>query len=127
MNGPVRPYVITGGRSRPSRNVQALEDLALESLVSVDPAAEPGGLLDEEAGLNREHRRILALCRQLLSVAEVAAHLGLPLGVVKVLVGDLWDLGAVQVLPPAVPPVRQAERLPATLLEEVLVGLRQLR
>ncbi len=53
----------------------------------------------------------------------MAAHLGLPLGVVKVLVGDLWDLGAVQVLPP----VPQAERLPATLLEEVLVGLRQLR
>ncbi|MCX5211426.1 DUF742 domain-containing protein [Kitasatospora sp. NBC_00240] len=114
MSNPVRPYVITGGRSRPSR-----ESLALESLLSVSPDLPelPDG------ALNREHQRILTLCRSLLSVAEVAAHLGLPLVVVKVLVGDLWDLGAVQVLPPA----PQAERLPATLLEEVLVGLRQLR
>ncbi|AUG79011.1 hypothetical protein CFP65_4257 [Kitasatospora sp. MMS16-BH015] len=116
MSGPVRPYVITGGRSRPSRNV-----LALESLVAAVPAAE---LPDPEAaGLGREHLRILGLARELLSVAEIAAHLRLPLGVVKVLLGDLWDLGAVHVRPP----VEQAERLPATLLEEVLVGLRQLR
>ncbi|MBO1420223.1 DUF742 domain-containing protein [Streptomyces sp. FH025] len=115
MSGPVRPYVITGGRSRPTRS-----DLAIESLVHALP--EPPEL-PEHALLNREHRRILGICRSLLSVAEVAAHLGLPLGVVKVLVGDLWDLGAVQVLPP----VPQAERLPTTLLEEVLVGLRQLR
>ncbi|MGW3040524.1 DUF742 domain-containing protein [Kitasatospora sp. NPDC001159] len=115
MSGPVRPYVITGGRSRPTR-----VDLAIESLVSA--LSEPPELPEHDV-LNREHRRILGLCHSLLSVAEVAAHLGLPLGVVKVLVGDLWDLGAVQVLPP----VPQAERLPTTLLEEVLVGLRQLR
>ncbi|MFJ9951349.1 DUF742 domain-containing protein [Kitasatospora sp. NPDC091207] len=115
MNGPVRPYVITGGRSRPTRAA-----LAVESLVSALPDRPE---LPEDSLLNREHQRILELCRSLLSVAEVAAYLGLPLGVVKVLVGDLWDLGAVQVLPP----VPQAERLPATLLEEVLVGLRQLR
>ncbi len=114
MSSPVRPYVITGGRSLPSRASLALESLLCTSSDGPEPAAE---------SLNREHRRILALCRSLLSVAEVAAHLGLPLGVVKVLVGDLWDLGAVQVLPPA----PQAERLPTTLLEEVLVGLRQLR
>ncbi|MER5639765.1 DUF742 domain-containing protein [Kitasatospora sp. NPDC002227] len=114
MNGPVRPYVITGGRSRPSRNV-----LALESLVCAAPAV----VTTADSGLGREHRRILALCRELLSVAEIAAHLALPLGVVKVLIGDLWDLGAVQVRPP----VERAERLPATLLEEVLLGLRQLR
>ncbi|GJF32367.1 hypothetical protein KNE206_50670 [Kitasatospora sp. NE20-6] len=122
MSGPVRPYVITGGRSRPSRNV-----LALESLVSAVPGADTSG-----AELNREHRRILALCGSLLAVAEISAHLHLPLSVVKVLVGDLWDLGAVHVLPPATavhrsPDVPRAERLPTALLEEVLVGLRQLR
>ncbi|MFD7416110.1 DUF742 domain-containing protein [Kitasatospora purpeofusca] len=113
--GPVRPYVITGGRSRPTR-----AELAFESLVVALPDRPE---LPEHVLLNREHRRILDLCHSLLSIAEVSAHLGLPLGVVKVLVGDLWDLGAVQVLPP----VPQAERLPTTLLEEVLVGLRQLR
>ncbi|MFD9123745.1 DUF742 domain-containing protein [Kitasatospora sp. NPDC059571] len=122
MSGPVRPYVITGGRSRPSRNV-----LALESLVSAVPGADTTG-----AELNREHQRIVALCARLLSIAEIAAHLHLPLSVVKVLVGDLWDVGAVQVLPPATavhgsPDPTQAGRLPTTLLEEVLVGLRQLR
>ncbi|AUY50366.1 MULTISPECIES: DUF742 domain-containing protein [Streptomycetaceae] len=115
MTGPVRPYVITGGRSRPTRAA-----LAVESLVSALPDRPE---LPEDALLSREHHRILDLCRSLLSIAEVAAHLRLPLGIVKVLVGDLWDLGTVQVLPP----VPQAERLPATLLEEVLVGLRQLR
>ncbi|MEV4560409.1 DUF742 domain-containing protein [Kitasatospora sp. NPDC049285] len=111
--GPVRPYVITGGRSRPSRNV-----LEFESLVRSVPGAqlEPGAL-------NREQQALLTICRELLSIAEVAAHLGLPISVVKVLVGDLWDLGAVQV----VPPVRPAERAPTALLEEVLVGLRALR
>ncbi|MFD0529425.1 DUF742 domain-containing protein [Kitasatospora arboriphila] len=91
----------------------------------------PGADLGE-AELNREHQRILALCGRLLAIAEIAAHLHLPLSVVKVLVGDLWDLGAVQVLPPATavhrsPDVPQADRLPTSLLEEVLVGLRQLR
>lgn len=100
--------------------------LALESLVSTAPAAGLGDLPDLDAdgtGLNREHLRILELCGELLSVAEIAAYLSLPLGVVKVLIGDLWDLGAVHVRPP----VQQAERLPSTLLEEVLLGLRQLR
>ncbi|MFC5640812.1 DUF742 domain-containing protein [Kitasatospora cinereorecta] len=105
--------MITGGRSRPSRNV-----LALESLVSTVPGAQPDATV-----LNREQQSILSVCRRLLSLAEVAAHLHLPISVVKVLVGDLWDLGAVQVLPPA----PQTDRLSTTLLEEVLVGLRQLR
>ncbi|KIQ63180.1 hypothetical protein TR51_30970 [Kitasatospora griseola] len=111
--GPVRPYVITGGRSRAGRNV-----LEFESLVRT----VPGAAVDRTA-LNREQQAILGLCRELLSIAEVAAHLGLPISVLKVLVGDLLDLGAVQVLPP----VRQAEQVPLALLEEVLVGLRQLR
>ncbi|MFJ1757531.1 DUF742 domain-containing protein [Kitasatospora sp. NPDC088134] len=111
--GPVRPYVITGGRSRAGRGA-----LEFESLVRTVPGA---GV--DPVTVNREQRTILVLCRELLSVAEVAAHLGLPISVSKVLVGDLWELGAVQVLPP----VRPAERAPAGLLEEVLVGLRQLR
>ncbi|MEV4615171.1 DUF742 domain-containing protein [Kitasatospora sp. NPDC049258] len=118
MSGPVRPYVITGGRSRPGRPA-----LAIESLVSAVPAAALDPDLLPGDTLNREHQRILTLCRDLLSVAEIAAYLGLPVSVVRVLVDDLWDLGAVQVRPPA----PQADLLPTTLLEEVLVGLRQLR
>ncbi|MEV7215959.1 DUF742 domain-containing protein [Kitasatospora cineracea] len=111
--GPVRPYVITGGRSRAGRNV-----LEFESLVRTVP-----GVAVDPMVVNREQLEILEICRELLSIAEVAAHLGLPISVLKVLVGDLWELGAVQVLPPA----RPAERAPLALIEEVLVGLRQLR
>ncbi|MFD8483387.1 DUF742 domain-containing protein [Kitasatospora sp. NPDC059673] len=92
--------------------------LEFESLVRT----VPGAAVDRSA-MNREQQAILGLCRELLSIAEVAAHLGLPISVLKVLLGDLLDLGAVQVLPP----VRQAEQVPLSLLEEVLVGLRQLR
>ncbi|MFJ1708674.1 DUF742 domain-containing protein [Kitasatospora sp. NPDC088346] len=118
MSGPVRPYVITGGRSGSDR-----PGLAIESLVQALPAAglDPDLLAGDH--LNREHQRILTLCHDLLSVAEIAAHLRLPVSVVRVLVDDLRDLGAVQVRPPA----RQTDRLSTALLEEVLVGLRQLR
>lgn len=113
MTGPVRPYVITGGRIPACRSL-----LAVESLVSAVPAAAP----DPDA-VNQEQRRILTLCRSLLSVAEISAHLRLPISVVSVLVGDLRELGAVQVLPPA----PRSKTLPDALLEEVLVGLRQRR
>ncbi|MFB7947325.1 DUF742 domain-containing protein [Kitasatospora phosalacinea] len=111
--GPVRPYVITGGRTRANRDV-----LEFESLLRTVP-----GVAVDPMVVNREQLAVLEMCRELLSVAEVAAHLGLPISVLKVLVGDLWELGAVQVLPPA----RPAERAPLALIEEVLVGLRQLR
>jgi len=74
----VRPYTVTGGRTRPSG-----VELPLEALVQRSGNPPP-------AGLQLERRRIVELCDdRLLSVAEVAAHLSLPLGVVRVLVSDL--------------------------------------
>jgi Protein of unknown function (DUF742) len=46
-------------------------------------------------------RAIGALCRDILSIAEVSAHLHLPLGVVRVLVGDMADEHLVMVHRPA--------------------------
>lgn len=110
--GPVPPYVITGGRSRPSR-------ASLTLLTLVMAANTPEQLPDD---LAPEHRRIVALCRRLRSVAEVAAHLGLPVSVAKVLIADLLDGGHVLVRHSAT-----AERGPdRSVLENVLVGLRQL-
>jgi hypothetical protein len=106
----VRPYALTRGRTRPGRS-----DLPLEALVrAVAGATDPLG--------TAERRRILDLTReQILSVAELSAHLSLPLGVVRVLVGDLADEGLVVVhtgSPTAAPPAANLK-----VLESVLDGI----
>lgn len=73
----VRPFIITGGRTRPLR-----EGLRVETLVRATPAAL-------SAPLEFERRAIVELCQEPLSVAEVAATLSLPLGIARVLIADL--------------------------------------
>ncbi|MFI0739971.1 DUF742 domain-containing protein [Streptomyces sp. NPDC021100] len=119
--GPVRPYVITGGRVAPSRDSLALETLvvAAESAGTTGAAASAG---EHTSDLGPECAEILDLCVRLLSVAEVAAHLRQPVAVIKVLLADLLDAGLVV----ARPPVTAADRHDPALLKEVLDGLRQL-
>jgi hypothetical protein len=108
----VRPYALTGGRTRPKR------DYPIEALVKTD--------LDRVAGGFRspEESAIAELCTESRSVAEVAALLRLPIGVVRVLVADLADRGVVQV---HTRPSADADSRPdAVLLERVLSGLRDL-
>ena len=108
----VRPYARTGGRTHSDHN------LALEALVSTsDDGRRYRGVR------SIEHRRICDLCLDTRSVAEIAAHLRLPLGVVKVLVGDMADLGLVL--------IHQTElilgdRSSREFMERVLQGLRAL-
>ncbi|MET8995253.1 DUF742 domain-containing protein [Amycolatopsis sp. NPDC004169] len=108
----VRPYARTGGRTRSDHN------LALEALVSTsDDGRRYRGVRSVE------HRRICDLCLDTRSVAEIAAHLRLPLGVVKVLVGDMADIGLVL--------IHQTElilgdRSSREFMERVLAGLRAL-
>jgi hypothetical protein len=77
--GPlVRPYAITGGRTRTEQPELDLITLVVASKRrSSRTATEP------------ESVKILGLCQSPISVAEISAHLDLPLGVVKVLLGDL--------------------------------------
>ncbi|MHC0433674.1 DUF742 domain-containing protein [Streptomyces sp. O3] len=103
----VRPYVITRGRA-----ASDIEPLAWESLVMATDAAFP-------ASLQPEHRAILRHCQGLLSVAEVAAHIGQPSSVVQVLLSDLLRWGLIVTRPP-IPP---AERADVTMLRKVLDGL----
>jgi hypothetical protein len=79
----VRPFVITGGRTRAND-----ASLRMETLVHT-PLSGFGGPGAGRAGLTFEHARIVELCREPSSVAEVAAELGVPLGVATVLVADL--------------------------------------
>jgi hypothetical protein len=87
----VRPYTVTGGRTRSSSVHLPLEALveAVDVRTGAATASAPGGA---------EQRRILSLTDgRYLSVAELSAHLHLPLGVVRVLVGDLSAAGLVVV------------------------------
>ncbi|GEL21423.1 hypothetical protein PSU4_03770 [Pseudonocardia sulfidoxydans NBRC 16205] len=108
-SGPsVRPYMLTGGRTR------APVELGLETLVGVRPDAGP-------TAPSPAHRAVLDRCRVPCSVAEVAATTGVPLGVVRVLIGDVVVAGTVQVHGPATAaPPEQG------LLARVVDGLRRL-
>lgn len=78
--GPVvRPYTLTGGRSRPFTS-------GLNMLTYVEALYAPDADL---VGLQPEQRAILEMTRTATTVAELAARLDLPVGVVRVLVGDL--------------------------------------
>ncbi|MFE0702397.1 DUF742 domain-containing protein [Streptomyces sp. NPDC058872] len=116
--GPlVRPYAMTGGRTRPGPSSVRFDLIAL---VVVDDA--PPGPAEEEL-LGPEHRSLLALCRaETSSVAELAADADLPVGVVRVLLGDLLTSGFVRVSRPVPPAQLPDERI----LREVIDGLRAL-
>lgn len=51
--------------------------------------------------LEPEHLRLLAGCRQPITVADLASDVDLPLDVVRVLLGDLIDGGLARVSTPA--------------------------
>ena len=107
---PVRPYVMTSGRAHPSRNT-----IRPETLLVVDPD------MPSPVTAGRQQRALLDICRGVLSLAEVAAHLRLPVSLVVVIASDLVDAGHLS--------IRSAPRhsLPsAELLEKVLDGLRRL-
>ncbi|MGV9561315.1 DUF742 domain-containing protein [Streptomyces sp. NPDC003480] len=116
--GPlVRPYAMTGGRTRPGPTGVPFDLIALVSLETGAPDA------DCDTSLGPEHRALLDRCRiETQSVAELAADTDLPVGVVRVLVGDLLERGCVRVSRPVPPAQLPDERI----LREVIAGLRAL-
>lgn len=115
-SGPVvRPYAVTGGRTEPAA------DEMLDLLTVVVGTGQPAAA-DDPARLTPEHRKILSLCGQQITVADLAADIALPLGVVRVLLADLILQGAITV-------VRQrpaGQRTGNDVLQEILNGLRAL-
>ncbi|MFL6142894.1 MAG: DUF742 domain-containing protein [Labedaea sp.] len=110
--GMVRPYSWTGGRTRSS------VDLRIEALVTTTERGD-----DTESLGHTEHRAVADLCREPRSVAEVATLLGVPLGVAKVLLGDMATLGLVVVHRTTTGGANKAH---LRLMERVLSGLRRL-
>ncbi|WP_308169932.1 DUF742 domain-containing protein [Acrocarpospora catenulata] len=107
----VRPYVMTRGR------VEARAKLDLITLAVT--IRQTTGV---EVGLDPEHLTIVRLCRRPLSVAEIAAHLDLPAGTVRVLLGDLLDRGFIMLQEPA----PEVDVLDERMYRAVLDGLRAL-
>lgn len=120
--GPlIRPYAMTGGRTSSGPGGTRFDVIALVTLVTEGPGADDDA--STEGDLGPEHRAIVELCRaEVQSVAELAAGTDLPVGVVRVLVGDLLESGRVSVRSP-VPPTRLPD---GRILREVIDGLRAL-
>ncbi|MET7388506.1 DUF742 domain-containing protein [Streptomyces sp. NPDC005385] len=115
--GPVvRPYAMTRGRTT-SAGQHRLDLIAV--VVTEQHADDP----EADHSLSPEHVDIVELCRDApQSVAELAAELDLPIGVVRVLIGDLVADEMVHVTRP-VPP---AELPDESILRDVISGLRAL-
>ena len=79
--GLLRPYVLTGGRTRATG-----EDLDIETIVSTASHIAP-------SNLNLERERIATLCKEPCSIAELASHLDLPLGVARFLASEMVTAG----------------------------------
>jgi hypothetical protein len=108
----VRPYAWTGGRTTSHYRLE------IETLLST---AEHYHSADDS--VSSECHAVAALCFQPRSVAEVAALLRMPLGVAKVLAGDLAGMGLLVVHQTA---SLSGDHPDLTLMERVLSGLRRL-
>jgi hypothetical protein len=108
----VRSYVLTGGRTRSGT------DLPLETMVRVTTLGTSAA-----PRLALERKKIVSLAADPLSLAEISAHLSIPLGVARVLVGDMVEEGLLDSHKPA---VEKGERPDVALLEKVLDGLQTL-
>jgi hypothetical protein len=95
----VRPVIVTRGRTRPLH-----DGLRIETLVEALPAAL-------SAPLQFEQRQIVELAQSPVSLAEVAARLGVPLGVARVLIADLFTGKYISLHEPTELPVHVIERI----------------
>jgi hypothetical protein len=109
--GPVvRPYALTGGRTRPTG-----ETIDLLALVGSTDA------MVDEFLLEPEYLAVIRQCRQPKPVADLASDLDLPLGVVRILLSDMREQGLIVIRPPA-----RSRLTDPKLLKDVADALRKL-
>lgn len=95
----IRPFMVTGGRTRPLH-----DGLKLETMVYAQPAAL-------SAPLQFEQRKAIELAQEAISVAELASQLDLPIGVARVLIADLYTGNYVSLREPKELPTQTIERI----------------
>jgi uncharacterized protein DUF742 len=107
----VRPYAVTGGRTKPRTQLEIEAMVAAAHYEARDLSV-----------LSPECQAILRFCRDWRSVAEISAVLRMPLGVARILIADMAAEGLVRIQQ-----LDHAEGRPdVQLLERVLSGLRRL-
>jgi hypothetical protein len=110
--GPVvRPYALIGGLARPSGQRLDLLDMVR--------AARRGA--QEPPQLSPEQAELLQRCQMPAPIAELAADLDLPVGVIRILVCDLRERGLV-----TIHRTQPAAFSDLKILQEVVDGLRRL-
>jgi Protein of unknown function (DUF742) len=108
----VRPYAVTRGRTEPRR------DIAIEAILVTTVRGR-----QEARFAGRDKQLIASLCDgRAQSLAEIAAHTRMPLGVSRVLVADMVADGLLALHNPL--EAQAGDRM--ELLERVLSGLRRL-
>lgn len=109
--GPVvRPYALTGGRTRPTGEIIDLLALVASTNATMD-----------ELLLQPEYVAVIRQCRQPKPVADLASDLDLPLGVVRIMLSDMRDQGLVVIRPPL-----RSRMSDPKLLKDVADALRKL-
>jgi hypothetical protein len=108
----IRPYTMTAGRTQPTHT-----EIELETLVVTTALGDRS-----MPTLPLERKSIGQLCRSFQSVAEIAARLGIPVNVTRILVGEMADDGLVQVYRPGA----EHSAIDQALLERILRGLEAL-
>lgn len=86
LAGIVRPYALTRGRT------QSSVDLPVEAIIEQTDRGR-----DRDWSGDSQLAALVRACSTRTSVAEISAALELPLGVVRVLLGDLVDQGHVRI------------------------------
>jgi hypothetical protein len=109
----VRPYALTSGRT------ESAVDLPIEATLEVQPSAKTATWPEGDLS-----GRIIELCAASQSVAEVSAKLHIPLGVARVLLGDLISAGHLKTRATISENTTTDER--RDLIERTLSGLRAL-
>ncbi|WP_165960624.1 DUF742 domain-containing protein [Actinocrispum wychmicini] len=109
----VRPYAWTGGRT------ETAYDLPMEALISTNRAT----LQRLGSRMTVDHRAVTDLCQMTRSVAEVAALLSMPLGVARIVLGDMASAGMVIVHRTDTSAGYEPD---LAMMERVLSGLRNL-
>ncbi|SRR5690606_15024524 len=111
--GPlVRMYAMTAGRTKSTS-----EKFDLMAVIQANPSAGDGPMLPPE------QQRILRLCQQRpVTVADIASESDLPVGVVRVMLRDLLEMGQIHVSRSA----GTTQQPDHHILREVINGLRAL-
>ena len=111
--GPVvRLYALTKGRTQPNGGA---------AFGLIDVVVATGERPAEHFRLGPEHRRILRVCRRPVPIVDLTSEIDLPIGVVRVLLGDLTGAGLLRVVSSQRQPVPDQ-----SLLRMVLDGLESL-